>query len=181
MNLWADRFLSLVTLIILLYHFLFPHIAFAFSQRDMFIRFPYDKDLQGQYAALVAKEEAKRERLLLLERLKNIANVRYHTITAYSSTIWQTDSSPFITAAGTVVREGVVAANTLPFGSKIMIPDLFGDKIFTVEDRMAPKNYHKIDVWFPSTQKAQWFGVKRAKILVIPQGIDTSVLEHPSV
>jgi len=180
MKLWRDRFLSLGTLIILLYHFLFPHIAFASSQKDTFIRFPYDKDLQDKYAALIAEEEAGRERILLLERLKKIANVRYHIITAYSSTVWQTDSSPFITAAGTVVREGVVAANTLPFGTKIMMPDLFGDKIFTVEDRMAPKNYHKIDVWFPSTYNARWFGVKRARVLVIPQGVDTRALEHPS-
>src|SRR3989338_7593532 len=34
-------------------------------------------------------------------------------VTAYSSTTWQTDDSPLITASGTNVREGIVAANFL--------------------------------------------------------------------
>ncbi len=58
-------------------------------------------------------------------------------ITAYSSTVDQTDSTPFITANGVHVHDGVVATNALPFGTQIKIPALFGDKVFTVEDRMA--------------------------------------------
>src|SRR3990167_1248447 len=42
---------------------------------------------------------------------------RYVTITAYSSTPEETDSTPFITASGTHVRDGVVAANFLPLGT----------------------------------------------------------------
>jgi len=55
---------------------------------------------------------------------------------AYTSTPDQTDSSPFITANGEHVYWGGVAANiidtngrNIPFGTKIMIPDLFGDQI----------------------------------------------------
>jgi 3D (Asp-Asp-Asp) domain-containing protein len=88
-------------------------------------------------------------------------------ITAYSSTPDQTDDTPFITAWGTYVREGIVAANFLPFGTKIKIPELFGDKIFIVEDRMNSKYWHRIDVWFPEKQDAIEFGVKITKIQII--------------
>lgn len=80
-------------------------------------------------------------------------------ITAYSSTVEQTDSSPFVTASGSTVKDGTVANNLLPFGTKIRVPELYGDKVFTVEDRMNRKkgNYH-LDIWFASTHEAQHFG-----------------------
>jgi 3D (Asp-Asp-Asp) domain-containing protein len=86
------------------------------------------------------------------------------SITAYSSTPDQTDDSPFITARGTYVRDGIVAANFLPFGTKIKIPELFGDKIFVVEDRMNSRYWHKVDLWFPERHDALEFGIKTAKI-----------------
>ena len=88
-------------------------------------------------------------------------------VTAYSSTYDQTDASPFITANGTYVRDGIVACNFLPFGTKIRFPEYFGDKIFTVQDRMAKKNNQKIDIWMPSRAIALQFGVKRLAIEVI--------------
>lgn len=87
-------------------------------------------------------------------------------LTAYSSTPDQTDDTPFITASNTHVRDGTVAANFLAFGTKIKIPSLFGDKIFTVEDRMARKNPDKIDIWFPERHLAKKFGVKEAEVVV---------------
>jgi len=39
-------------------------------------------------------------------------------VTAYSSSPWETDENPHITASGTWVREGVIANNLLPFGTK---------------------------------------------------------------
>ena len=89
------------------------------------------------------------------------------TITAYSSTPEQTDSTPFITASGHPVEDGMVAANFLKFNTKIRIPELYGDKIFIVKDRMAKKNSDKIDIWFSSTEEAQKFGVKKARIEII--------------
>jgi len=81
--------------------------------------------------------------------------------TAYSSTIYETDNDPFITAAGTQVRDGVVANNLFPFGTKIRIPELYGDKVFIVEDRMSSKKgYYHIDIWFPSYWEAKDFGAK---------------------
>jgi len=89
------------------------------------------------------------------------------TITAYSSQEGETDSTPFVTAAGTTVRTGVVAANWLPLGTQVRIPDIFGDQVFTVEDRMAQKNNHKLDVWFPSTSDALRFGVRSTRVEIL--------------
>jgi len=89
-------------------------------------------------------------------------------VTAYSSTIWETDDNPFVTAAGTWVREGIVANNMLPFGTKIKIPELYGDKVFVVEDRMHwRKGYYHVDIWFASYREAKNFGAKRTFIEVL--------------
>lgn len=89
------------------------------------------------------------------------------SITAYSSTPDQTDDSPFITANGTYVYDGLVAANFLPFHAKIQIPDYFGDKIFTVEDRMNRRFQNRVDVWFPDRQSALEFGHRVLKIKIL--------------
>jgi 3D (Asp-Asp-Asp) domain-containing protein len=91
--------------------------------------------------------------------------------TAYSSTPDQTDSTPFITAANTRVRDGIVAANFLKMYTKIQIPSLYGKKIFTVEDRMN-RRYNdvippRIDVWMEGRYQAIKFGVKKIEILVL--------------
>jgi len=88
-------------------------------------------------------------------------------ITGYSSTEDQTDDTPFVTAWNTETRQGVVAANWLPLGTKIRIPELFGSRVFTVEDRMHPKNADKLDIWFQSREEALKFGVRKARIEVL--------------
>ncbi|MDP2909542.1 MAG: hypothetical protein Q8N69_00475 [bacterium] len=89
-------------------------------------------------------------------------------ITAYSSTVWQTDDTPFITASGEWVRDGIVANNMLPFGTRITIPEIYGDKTFIVEDRMAKRkgNYH-VDIWFPEYYQAKNFGSQLTYIEVL--------------
>ena len=94
-------------------------------------------------------------------------NTKIVTITAYSSTPDQTDSTPFITAYNTFVRDGIVAANFLKFGTKIKIPRYFGDKIFTVEDRMHQRFSNRVDIWFPTRQEANNFGVKTTELVVL--------------
>src|SRR3990167_5924685 len=80
-------------------------------------------------------------------------------LTAYSSSVDETDDTPFITASGKHVRDGIVATNFLPFGTKIKIPSLYGDKIFVVEDRMHPRKKQQIDIWFPERWQAVDFGI----------------------
>jgi len=91
--------------------------------------------------------------------------------TAYSSHVNQTDDTPDITASNKKVYDGVLAANFLKFGTKVKIPALFGDKIFTVEDRMNRRyinaNPPRIDVWFDSLAAAKKFGVKTFEIEVL--------------
>lgn len=89
-------------------------------------------------------------------------------VTAYSSTPWETWGDPFITAAGTGVREGIIANNLLPFGTRVRFPEIYGDKIFVVEDRMnSRKGYYHVDVWFSSYQEALSFGAKKTYIEVL--------------
>ncbi len=88
-------------------------------------------------------------------------------ITAYSSTVGQTDDTPFITASGSYVRPGIVAANFLPFGATIQIPEIFGNQIFVVEDRLHERNNDRIDIWMPTEKEALEFGVKIGKIEIL--------------
>lgn len=88
---------------------------------------------------------------------------------AYSSTIGQTDRSPFTTASGRQVSDGIVATNCLPFGTHIRIPSLFGDKVFVVEDRMAARyGCTSIDIWHATRAEAIQFGKRQAVIQVLP-------------
>ena len=89
------------------------------------------------------------------------------TATAYSSTVDQTDDTPFITASGTYVRDGIAAANFLPFGTVFKIPEIYGDKIFVVEDRMNRRYWHRVDIWFPERQMAKEFGIKQIRIEIV--------------
>ncbi len=95
--------------------------------------------------------------------------VRTYTVSAsaYSSSVDETDDTPFITARGTYVRDGIVAANFLPFGTAIKIPALYGDKIFVVEDRMNSRYNLNVDLWFPSKELAKQFGRKTIKIEIV--------------
>lgn len=88
-------------------------------------------------------------------------------VTAFSSTKNQTDSTPFIAASGKRVYDGMVAANFLPFGTKIKIPELFGDKIFTVDDRMNKRFQNRVDIWYSTRSAAIKFGIKTATIEIV--------------
>jgi 3D (Asp-Asp-Asp) domain-containing protein len=102
------------------------------------------------------------------EKPVNVAKKINVIATAYSSTPWQTDSTPYITADGATVRDGIIANNMLTFGTQVRIPELYGDKVFTVEDRMSwRKSNYQIDIWFPSLQQAVNFGAKSTYIEVL--------------
>ncbi|MCE9586480.1 3D domain-containing protein [Candidatus Uhrbacteria bacterium] len=91
--------------------------------------------------------------------------------TAYTSRPGETDGSPFITADGSVVRDGYVATNVLPIGTKIRIPTVFGDKIFEVHDRMNPRYGYRVDIWMPDLKAAKAYGLKRnIQVEVIEMG-----------
>jgi|GEM_PF-3568772 len=83
-------------------------------------------------------------------------------VTAYTSDPYETDSTPTITALGTKTRDGVAAANFLPFGTKFRIPEFYGDKVFTIEDRLNARfnNQRIVDIWMSGKKEAVNFGKK---------------------
>ncbi|MFH1392659.1 MAG: hypothetical protein ABIG90_03265 [bacterium] len=93
-------------------------------------------------------------------------DVRFVTVTAYSSTVDQCDIDPFITAYNTQVRPGIVAANFLEKGTQIMFPEIFGSQIFVVEDKMHKRFKYRVDIWMPSTDQAKEFGIKKTEMII---------------
>lgn len=95
----------------------------------------------------------------------------YFLATAYNSEAAQTDAAPCITANGFNVcehgQEDTVAANFLPFGAKIKMPEFFGDRVFIVRDRMNQRYSDRIDIWMTDKSKAVKFGVKTVKIEIL--------------
>lgn len=82
------------------------------------------------------------------------------TVSAYSSTMDQTDKTPYLTAYNTEVRDGVVAANFLPVGTVVRFPQRFGDKLFVVEDRMDERFGLQVDIWMSQFVESKKFGIQ---------------------
>lgn len=83
-------------------------------------------------------------------------------MTAYTSSVEECDSDPFTAADGTQTYFGMVATNVLPFGTRIRMPELFGDKVFVVHDRMNARYTNRIDVWLEKKGDMRQFGLKKA-------------------
>lgn len=88
-------------------------------------------------------------------------------VTSYNSEPGQTDDTPFITASGSRTRDGVVAANFLPFGTIVRFPEVFGDKEFVVEDRMNKRYYYRADIWMENKQDSIDFGAQYLEIEIL--------------
>jgi 3D (Asp-Asp-Asp) domain-containing protein len=76
-----------------------------------------------------------------------------------------------ITASGKKVKQGMIACNWLPFGTKVSIEGL---GTFTVEDRGAKslfgskkKHIKHIDVYLASHRDARKFGVKWLEVKIL--------------
>lgn len=120
--------------------------------------------------AIGVKIAEKRAVLLDITDSK-VTNHGYHQLTAYTSEVAQTDASPCITANGfNVCEHGIedtIAANFLKFGTKVRIPELFGNRVFIVRDRMNKRHPERLDVWFKDKSQAIKFGIKTARIEVV--------------
>ncbi len=172
---------------VLLFFFLVSGTLFATILFSLFIVQRNENEKESLYAfinpqkeELVLEENAFiQEELILLNgntllansNVSNSANIVKKMpviVTAYSSTPWETWGNPFVTAAGTWVKDGIIANNYLPFGTKVRIPEIYGDKIFIVEDRMhSRKGYYHVDIWFSSYYEAKEFGVKKTYIEIL--------------
>lgn len=89
------------------------------------------------------------------------------TASAYTSAVDETDGNPFITASGTRVHHGTVAANFLPFGTMVTLPGYFGERVFTVEDRTHPRFADRVDIWMETKNEAFAFGLRRLILHVV--------------
>lgn len=92
--------------------------------------------------------------------------------TAYSSTIDQTDGDPCTTASGLNVckhnRQNILAANFLPLGTRVRLPELYGGKVFIIHDRMNARYRNgRVDIWMRTRQDARAFGVKRSTLEIV--------------
>jgi len=107
------------------------------------------------------------------EEESDIAWTKNVVMTAYNSEPGQTDDSPCITANGfNVCEHGIedtIAANFLKFGTQVRIPELFGDRVFVVRDRMNKRYTDRVDVWLLSHENAIDFGVQYATIEILNQ------------
>jgi 3D (Asp-Asp-Asp) domain-containing protein len=95
-------------------------------------------------------------------------------VTGYSSREEETDETPFIAASGDTVYWGMVATNAYPFGTRIRFPELYGDKVFVVGDRMNARYQNRIDIWFPEYERALAFGLQNTKVEIVR---DTALAE----
>lgn len=126
----------------------------------------YDGELQDilsvAYGALEAKLYPPQKSQIVVGRV-------LVPITAYSSTPDQTDDTPFITASGTRTRDGVIAANFLPIGTKVRIPTVYGEKVFVVEDRMNSRYWKRMDIWMATRSEALRFGLRTLPVEIIKE------------
>lgn len=101
-------------------------------------------------------------------------------ITAYSSTIAQTDDAPTITASGAVAGPGIVAVSRdllerFPYGSEVEIITVSGQGCggwvpkapLTVADTMNARIKKHLDVWLGTTEQALNWGRCRGEIKLV--------------
>lgn len=118
------------------------------------------------------------------------AQVMEITMTAYSSTPDQTDPTPFITASGQRVHDGIIAVSRdlelrgLSFGTKLIVTDILGPgcgpkaneligKVLEVQDRMHRRKSKQIDVWAPTKQDALNIGRCSVKVVALAKPATT--------
>lgn len=114
--------------------------------------------------------------------------------TAYSSDPYQTDNTPCIPAMGSFDLcenyekfgiENTIAANFLPLGTQVKFPELFGDAVFVVRDRMNAKynGTNRIDFWIGSVDPKIENGgidqtiVQEAKTKAVAFGVQVMTME----
>jgi 3D (Asp-Asp-Asp) domain-containing protein len=84
--------------------------------------------------------------------------------TEYTATVSQTDSTPTITASNQRIREGIVANNCLPFGTRIRV----NNNTYVIQDRMNQRyGCEDFDIYVKKYSQARHFGRRALKYEVI--------------
>lgn len=86
---------------------------------------------------------------------------------AYEVEVWATAYTPYensnITATGEVPKEGIIAADFLPFGTRVVIDG----KEYVVGDRMGGGYTDRIDIFMDSYEEAIQYGRRRVTMEVL--------------
>lgn len=159
-----------VALVALVSQFIFPHFAMAQAATetsgqtpDVTIILPVGQPLTPAVPLARVAPAPKPQ-----PPAPRVAKVKTVVMTAYSSTRDQTDGDPFTTASGQKVKDGIIAMNGVPFGTKVRIPEKFGSKVFVVQDRMhARYGSSRGDIWMKTRHDAKQWGVRRVKVEIL--------------
>jgi 3D (Asp-Asp-Asp) domain-containing protein len=183
-NRMVERMLLLVSMLALANFILLPHATFAATEDAVNpvvnFNFSYRLDFSDPIGSLIKilnpevmlgggdleDSHLPQNNGLASKYTKNIV------LTAYNSEAGQTDDSPCITANGFNVcnngKEDTVAVNGMKFGTRVRFPELFGNRVFVVRDRMnARYSSNHVDIWMISKADAKKFGVKSATMEVL--------------
>lgn len=150
--------------------FAMKDLSFATQAANPAEALPASQDIQALEGAIVAQAAMpQRESVVFAASAAPEKKFYSAKVSAYTSSVDQTDSTPFITASGSYVRDGIAAANFLPMGTKFRIPKLFGDKVFVVEDRMNSRynGTTHVDIFMEDGRAARLFGMQNAQLEVL--------------
>lgn len=86
------------------------------------------------------------------------------TVTAYTSSVDETDDTPFITASGAQTRSGIVACpRQYEFGTRVSI----GGQEYVCEDRLHQRFDDRFDIWMETKAAAFEFGKQRVDVVIL--------------
>lgn len=120
-------------------------------------------------ARIEALSEERHDLSRQVAELKHI-KVKELTLTAYSPTVQECDSDPFVTASMKRVRPGIVAVSRdlfdqgWVFGKKVYVK---GHGVFEIADLMNKRFKRRMDIFFPKTEDARRFGVKQTTVALL--------------
>ena len=151
----------IVIAIIILWQFTFPQPVSAALAAPISKSFPLETEIE--------QEITEPLRLLIIadKPAPEAKRTMQVPVTAYSSTPDQTHGDPFITASGSRVRDGIIAANFRPIGTKVRFPDYYGNKVFVVEDRMNARYWQRADIWMETRDEAKQWGIRYTTIEIL--------------
>lgn len=165
----SKRFLIVFTLLGINALFAMKDLSFATQAANPAEALPASQAIQTLEGTIVAQAAMPQRESIVAPAGQTEKRFYSAKVSAYTSSVDQTDDTPFITASGSYVRDGIAAANFLPMGTKFRIPKLFGDKVFVVEDRMNSRynGTTHVDIFMEDGRAARLFGMQNAQLEVL--------------
>jgi 3D (Asp-Asp-Asp) domain-containing protein len=137
---------------------LVPRIVHATTVDDEIITIQPTVD---QKPALEVKKELPTKKIVAVNGTKVMAE-----ISGYTSSVDETDSTPFITASGQRTRYGIIACpSRFKFGQEVII----NGKTYECQDRMNARYRDKnnFDIWFETKAEAFAWGRRTVEVTIV--------------